>query len=58
MEEHEKCPYCCVPLTENNSVFIKIIRYDDNPSIRVKRKWVCTACWDNSSIFINGRKVS
>ena len=58
MDRPEKCPYCKAILTEYNSVFIKIIRYDDRPDIHVQRKLLCTNCWDNSSIYINGRKVS
>lgn len=58
MEDFEKCPYCKVPLTENNSVFIKIIRYDECPNIRVKRKLLCTKCWDTVEIHIKGKKVS
>lgn len=57
MEYLEKCPYCKVPCTETNSVFIKIIRYDDRPDILVKRKLLCTKCWDNATIIINRRKV-
>lgn len=57
MERLEKCPYCKVPLNETNSVFIKIIRYDDRPDISVKRKLLCTNCWDSSIIKINGRNV-
>lgn len=57
MERLEKCPYCKVPCNENNSVFIKIIRYDNRPDITFKMKLLCTKCWDNASITINRRKV-
>lgn len=58
MYKHEKCPYCKVTLTETNSVFIKITRYGDLPDIRVKRKLICTRCWDNAQIIINGKRVN
>lgn len=57
MEKHEKCPYCKVPLTETNSVFIKIIRYDDRPDITMKRVLLCTDCWDKAEIRIKGEYV-
>ena len=54
MERQEKCPYCKVPLTETNSVFIRIIRYDERPDIRSKMVLLCTKCWDKAEIRIKG----
>lgn len=56
MERFEKCPYCKVPLTDTNSVFITIKRYDARPEIMIKKILLCTRCWDNAQIIINGRK--
>lgn len=52
MKQLLKCEYCDKPLNSNNTVFIRITRYD-RFGRRVKRKAYCTACWDITNIFID-----
>lgn len=50
MKQLFKCEYCDKPVNSNNTVFIKITRYDKFGR-RVKRKVYCTTCWDHVKIF-------
>lgn len=45
-----KCKYCGALLSEINSVFVYVSRYDDRGNHR-KSYWICCNCWDNSSIL-------
>lgn len=53
MTYHLKCKYCHKPLTYDNSIFIKIIRYDTFGR-RIKKQVFCTSCWDNTTISVYG----
>ena len=49
MEKKHKCNYCDALLSETNSVFVHINRYDDRGR-SVKSIWMCCKCWDNTRI--------
>ena len=51
MTYHLKCKYCNKPLTYDDSVFIRITRYDTFGR-RVKKQVLCTNCWDHTTICV------
>lgn len=57
MKQPNECEYCHKPLTVDDSVFIKVIRYDEFGR-RIKRKAFCTNCWDHTKHFVAGLERS
>mgnify|MGYP007133781202 CR=1 FL=1 len=53
MKQLNKCEYCHKPLTVDDSVFIRVTRYDLFGR-RIKKKAFCTNCWDHTTIFVYG----
>lgn len=51
MTHNVKCKNCHKPLTCNNSVFIRIARYDTFGR-RTKSLVFCINCWDNTTICV------
>ena len=45
MEKKHKCNYCDALLSETNSVFIHISRFDDRCKSS-RSLWMCCNCWD------------
>jgi hypothetical protein len=52
MEYKQKCKYCGALLSNTNSVFIHINRYDDEGR-SAKQIWMCCKCWDNTRIQVS-----
>lgn len=48
MDKKHKCNYCGALLSNTDSVFIHINRYDDKGR-RTKSLWMCCKCWDNTT---------
>ena len=51
MDKLPKCEHCNKPLKVDDSVFIRIARYDTFGR-RIKKKGFCTGCWDRTVIFV------
>ena len=51
MEKMHKCKYCGALLSETNSVFVHISRFDDRGKSS-KSHWMCCKCWDNTRIQV------
>ena len=56
MEYKQKCKYCGALLSNTNSVFIHINRYDDKGR-SANQIWMCCKCWDNTQISAPNMKV-
>lgn len=51
MDKKHKCKYCGALLSETNSVFVHISRFD-NRCKRSKSHWMCCKCWDDTLIIL------
>lgn len=51
MKKFPKCEYCNKPINFDNTVIVRIDRYDKF-GISFKQKIFCTKCWDNASFTI------
>lgn len=49
MEMKHKCNYCNALLSETNSVFVHINRFDKRGKSS-RSLWMCCKCWDNTQI--------
>ena len=49
MEKKHKCKYCGALLSETNTVFVHISRYD-HKGRSSNQHWICCKCWDNTRI--------
>lgn len=52
-----RCECCHKPVNADNSVFIRIVRYDKYGR-RINEKVLCTNCWDHTTICIPNQEDS
>ena len=51
MDKKHKCKYCGALLSETNSVFVHISRFDNRGKIS-NSHWMCCKCWDDTRIIL------